>query len=105
MRSSGVQLAKLLPTVTGATLVGNDLQLSGRLLGRGPLQSATDDVVVALYRDGATARLFDVVADASTQNQIIVPGVATAGLAAGTYQVIVKVNNQQARFSPPLTLP
>jgi len=34
-----------------------------------------------------------------------VPGVATAGLAAGTYQVIVKVNNQQARFSPPLLLP
>ncbi|HPO17791.1 MAG TPA: Pvc16 family protein, partial [Rubrivivax sp.] len=84
VRSSGVQLAKLLPTVTGATLVGNDLQVNGRLLGRGPLQSATDDVVVALYRDGATARLFDVVADASTQNQIIVPGVATGGLAAGT---------------------
>lgn len=105
VRSSGVQLAKLLPTVTGASLVGNDLQVDGRLLGRGPLQSATDDVVVALYRDGATARLFDVVADTSTQNQIVVPGVATAGLAAGPYQVIVKVNNQQARFSPPLTLP
>lgn len=105
VRSSGVQLAKLLPTVTGASLVGNDLQVSGRLLGRGPLQTATDDVVVALYRDGATARLFDAVADASTQNQIVVPGVATAGLAAGPYRVIVKVNNQQARFSPPLTLP
>ncbi|HMO47493.1 MAG TPA: Pvc16 family protein [Rubrivivax sp.] len=105
VRSSGVQLAKLLPTVTGASLVGNDLQVSGRLLGRGPLQAATDDVVVALYRDGATAGLFDVVADASTQNQIVVPGVAAAGLAAGSYQVIVKVNNQQARFSPPVTLP
>jgi hypothetical protein len=105
VRSSGVQLAKLLPSVTGASLVGNDLQVNGRLLGRGPLQSATDDVVVALYRNGATARLFDVVADASMQNQIVVPGVATAGLAAGQYQVIVRVNNQQARFSPPVTLP
>lgn len=104
-RSSPVQLAKLLPTVTGASLVGADLQISGRLLGRGPLQAGTDDVVVALFRDGSTARLFDSVDDASNQNLLTVPNVTGAGLAAGDYLVIVKVNNQQARFSPRITLP
>jgi hypothetical protein len=105
VRSSNVQLARLLPTVTGASLVGADLQVTGRLLGRGPLQPGTDDVVVGLFRDGRTVRLFDVVGDASDQNLLTVPGVTAAGLAAGEYLVIVKVNNQQARFSPPVVLP
>ena len=105
VRSGNLQLVKLLPTVTGAALVGADLQVAGRLLGRGPLQANTDDVVVGLFRDGATARLFDVVADGSNQNLLTVPGVTGVGLAAGEYLVIVKVNNQQARFSPPVVLP
>jgi hypothetical protein len=105
VRSSQVRLARLLPTVTGANLVGADLQVTGRLLGRGPLQPGTDDVVVGFYRDGRTVRLFDVVDDASNQNLLTVPGVTAAGLAAGEYLVIVKVNNQQARFSPPVVLP
>lgn len=105
VRTGGMQLVRLLPTVTAATLVGNDLQISGRLLGRGPLQDRTDDVVVALFRDGATQRLFDTVADTSTQNLLVVPGVASAGLPAGSYMVIVKVNNQQARVSPVVVLP
>ncbi len=105
VRTGGLQLAKLLPTVTGAALVGADLQVTGVLLGRGPLQADTDDVVVALFRDGATQRLFDVVGDTSTQGLLIVPGVAAAGLPGGEYLVIVKVNNQQARFSPPVVLP
>jgi hypothetical protein len=105
VRSSAAQLVRLLPTVTAATLVGSDLQISGRLLGRGPLQPRTDDVVVALYRDGRTERLFDVVDDASDQNVLTVPGVAAAGLPAGEYLVIVRVNNQQARFSPTVVLP
>jgi hypothetical protein len=105
VRTGGVQLAKLLPAVTGVALVGNDLQVSGTLLGRGPLEAATDDVVVALFRDGAAQRLFDTVADTSGQNLLVVPGVASAGLPAGEYLVIVKVNNMQARFSPPVVLP
>jgi Fe2+ transport system protein FeoA len=102
---AGVQLARLLPSVTGAALVGADLQINGRLLGRGPLEAGTDDVVVALFRDGAAQRLFDTVADASNQNQIVVPGVTAAGLPAGDYLVIVKVNNQQARLAPQVSLP
>jgi hypothetical protein len=105
VRSSNLQLVRLLPTVTGASLVGADLQVTGVLLGRGPLQPGTDDVVVGLFRDGRTVRLFDVVDDASNQNLLTVPGVAAAGLAAGDYLVIVKVNNQQARFSPRVVLP
>jgi hypothetical protein len=105
VRSSPVRLARLLPAVTGASLFGADLQITGSLLGRGPLQAETDDVVVGLFRDGRTVRLFDVVGDASTQNLLTVPGVAGAGLEAGDYLVIVKVNNQQARFSPRVTLP
>lgn len=105
VRTGGMQLVRLLPTVTAATLDGIDLQISGRLLGRGPLQDRTDDVVVALFRDGATQRLFDTVADTSTQNLLVVPGVASAGLPAGSYLVIVKVNNQQARVSPVVVLP
>jgi hypothetical protein len=105
VRSSAPQLARLLPTVTAAGLVGGDLQVSGRLLGRGPLQAGTDDVVVALFRNGVTVRLFDGVADASDQNLLIVPGVAAAGLDPGAYLVIVRVNNQQARVSPMLNLP
>ena len=104
-RSSALQLVKLLPTVSTAALVGADLQISGRLLGRGPAQAATDDVVVALFRDGRTQRLFDVIDNASTQNLLIVRGVTAAGLPAGSYRVIVKVNNQQARLSPSITLP
>jgi hypothetical protein len=69
------------------------------------LQPSTDDVVVGLFRDGHTVRLFDVVDDASNQNLLTVPGVTAAGLAGGAYLVIVKVNNQQARFSPRVVLP
>jgi len=105
VRTGGMQLAKLLPPVAGAALVRAELQVTGRLLGRGPLQDATDDVVVALYRDGAAQRLFDVIADASNQNLLVVPNVTAAGLPAGQYQVIVKVNSQQARTSPPVVLP
>lgn len=105
VRSSAPLLAKLLPTVTSASLVGADLRITGVLLGRGPLEDGTDDVVVALFRDGKTARLFDVVGDASNQGLVVVANVTAAGLAAGEYRVIVKVNNQQARSSPSVTLP
>lgn len=104
-RSSNTQLTRLLPTVTSVALVGNDLRITGRLLGRGPAQANTDDVVVALFRDGRAAYLFDVVDNASTQNQLTVTNVTGVGLAAGSYLVIVKVNNQQARFSPSVVLP
>ncbi len=105
IRSSNVQLGKLLPTVASASIVGTGLQITGRLLGRGPAEANTDDVVVVLFRDGKAQRQFDVVDPASTQNLLTIPGITTAGLPGGPYLVIVKVNNQQARFSPQVVLP
>ena len=98
-RSSNPLAVQLLPIVTGATRVGTDLQLSGMLLG-----AAADDVVLALYRDGATARHTDVVVTSANQQSLTAPGVL-AGLAAGTYRAILRVNNQQALSSPAVTLP
>ena len=97
VRSSNLQLVRLLPTVTGASLVGADLQVTGFLLGRGPLQPGPTMwwSAVPATADGAALRcgrrrIGPEPADG--------PGVA-AGLAAGDYLVIVKVNNQQACFS------
>jgi hypothetical protein len=100
-RSSNLLAARLLPTVTGAALVGGDLQLQGFLLG-----GDTDDVLVIFYRpsDGATVHLFDTVTSAADQQTLTVPGAGTA-VPAGTYRVILRVNNQQARSSPSVTVP
>src|SRR5262245_7804913 len=100
-RSSNLLAARLLPTVTGATLVGSDLQLQGVLLG-----NDTDDVIVVFYRpsDGATVRMFDAVTTTANQQTLTVSG-ATSGVPAGTYQVILRVNNQQAKASPSVVVP
>ena len=99
-RSSNLLAVRLLPTLTGATLVGSDLQLQGVLLG-----NDTDDVIVVFYRpaDGATVRMFDTVTTTPDQQTLTVPGAAT-GLPAGTYHVILRVNNQQAKASPSVVL-
>ena len=95
-RSSNLLAARLLPTLASAALVGSDLVMTGVVLG-----GATADVMVALYReaDGVTVRVFDTVATTANQKTLTVSGAAT-GLAAGSYFVILRVNNQQARSSP-----
>jgi hypothetical protein len=100
-RSSNLLAVRLLPTLTGATLAGSDLQLQGVLLG-----SDTDDVIVVFYRplDGATVRMFDTVTTSADQQTLTVPD-ATTDLPAGTYQVILRVNNQQAKASPSVVVP
>jgi hypothetical protein len=100
-RSSNLLAARLLPTVTGATLIGSDLQLQGTLLG-----TDTDDIVVAFYRDsdGTTVHLFDTVTTAAGQQTLTVENAATA-VPAGTYRAILRVNNQQARSSPSVVVP
>jgi hypothetical protein len=111
-RRSNLVVVSLLPGVTGVThlpadpLVPDDvaqLQLQGRLLG-----GDEDDVVVALYRDGATVRAYDEVVDApgnvapQTRRRVQLTGEA---LDAGDYRVVVRVNGQQARQSPEVTIP
>ena len=78
-----------------------DIVVDGVLLG-----ADSDDVTVSLYDpgDGMTVRSFDVVTTAADQHSLIVIGAAAAA-PAGTYRVILRVNNQQARVSPSVTVP
>jgi hypothetical protein len=100
-RSSNLLGARLLPTLAGASLVAGNLQLQGTLLG-----SASDDVIVLLCRvsDGVTVRQFDDATTAPDQRTLVVAG-AVAGLAAGTYRVILRVNNQQPLAGPSVVVP
>ena len=93
--------ARLLPTLTSAALVAGDLQLQGLLLG-----DDTDDVIVIFYRgsDGVTVRMFDTVTTVANQQTLTVAG-AGAAVPAGTYRVILRVNNQQAIASPSVVVP
>ena len=61
--------ARLLPTVSSATVVGDDIVVDGVLLG-----ADSDDVTVSLYDpgDGMTVRSFDVVTTAADQHSLLV---------------------------------
>jgi hypothetical protein len=110
-RSSNLLVGRLRPVVKTATLAGGgQLTISGTLLG-----TWDDDLVVALLRDGAVARMYEagpppptipatltVVPDAA-QKTLIVDGVG-GEMAAGQYQVLVRVNGRQARSSPTITV-
>lgn len=96
VRSSNLLAARLLPTVSTASLVAGTLTLTGRLLG-----NDSDDITLLLYRpaDGTTVRVFEGPATAADQQTLTVPGAAT-GTPAGSYLVILRVNGQQALVSP-----
>lgn len=100
-RSSNLLAARLLPTLNSAALVAGDLELQGLLLG-----NDSDDVMVLFYResDGVTVHLFDTVTTAADQQTLTIPG-AAAAVPAGSYRVILRVNNQQAKASPIVVLP
>lgn len=102
-RSGNVIGLRLLPEVTGASLTGGTLEIDGRLLG-----TANDDIRVALYRDGITARVYDTATPAPDQKRLVVNGVlaepAPGLLTAGDYRVVVLVNGQQARLSPTVSV-
>lgn len=111
-RPSNLVVVALLPELTAVThlpadpLVPDDvaqLELEGRLLGHDE-----DDIVVALYRAGATARSYDEIADApdappaQTRKRARLSG---APPEPGDYRVLLRVNGQQARQSPEVTIP
>jgi len=100
-RSSNLLAARLLPTLNSAALVAGDLELQGLLLG-----NDSDDVMVLFYResDGVTVHLFDTVTTAADQQTLTIPG-AAAAVPAGSYRVILRVNNQQAKASPIVVVP
>ena len=89
--------------VATATLVAGNLDVSGQLLG-----NADDDVLVALYRNGNTVRVYDSPATSADQKHLSLSDINAepppSALQAGDYQVVVLVNGQQARTSPTVTL-
>jgi len=100
-RSSNLLAARLVPTVTSAGFVAGDLRIQGRLLG-----ADTDDLIVLLYResDATTVRMFDTVTSAPDQQTLTAVG-AQAAVPAGSYRVILRVNDQQAKASPRVVVP
>lgn len=111
-RQSNLVVVALLPELTAVSHLAADpnapddvaqLELAGRLLG-----GDEDDVVVALYRDGAAVRSYDDVRDGPgpppAQTLKRVP-LAAPPPAAGDYRVLLRVNGQQARQSPEVTIP
>jgi Pvc16 N-terminal domain/IPT/TIG domain len=117
-RSSNLLGAGLMPRVTAAAartnltaagLVFGFLDLDGELLG-----SSDDDLFVALFANGRTVRMLDrQVAPPAPPPPPPVPAQTRASVElpealavpTGAYRVIVRVNGQQARNSPPLALP
>jgi hypothetical protein len=93
-RASNLLVARLIPTVSSASLAAGTLTLTGFLLG-----TDSDDIVVAFYQDGRTVRRFDVATPSLNQQTLAVPGIAGA-VPAGTYRAVVLVNGQQANASP-----
>ena len=98
-RSSNALLIRLLPTVTTASMAGSAIAITGLLLG-----TDNDDVVVALYRDGRSVRLFDTVSTSASQQTLTVLNV-TGTVPPGSYRVVVVVNGQQAKVSPAVVVP
>jgi hypothetical protein len=115
-RNSNLLIAALLPTLTSvvagaftadlAGFLSGTLTLDGFLLGR-----SEDAILIALYQNGAVANLFDIVKTApnpgdppDVQQQLVLAISTAARVRAGTYQVMVVVNGQQARQSPGITL-
>lgn len=112
-RASNPLIANLLPTVTSATVsapgagtkagtVTATIELGGRLLG-----NDTDDVYLALYKDGQTVRVLDAfVKDADIPGPAVPPQTRKMvvmkpddGVPPGTYLLILRVNGVQAKQS------
>jgi hypothetical protein len=104
-RSSNLLIGNLLPTLMSATpsalvnvgagKIRGHLQINGQLLG-----AASDDVLVAFYRNGAVERMFDAVTSNASQTQLNLTVAAPQALPSGNYRIILRVNGQQARNSP-----
>ena len=115
-RSSNLVVGNLLPTLITGVIAGGSLQtianapppvgwkfatidITGKLLG----SINDDDSYLALFKDGATVKLFDVLADtspaAAPQTERRLAMAARDAVAPGRYQLLYRVNGQQARQS------
>ncbi len=105
-RSSNLLIGRLRPVVSGGSVSGaGALTIVGNLLG-----TPDDDVLVAVQQDGRVLRLLEAppptgappamtLVPAPDQKSLTVSGFAAA-MGAGEYQLVVRVNGQQARVSP-----
>jgi hypothetical protein len=100
LRASNIAVVNLLPELSAASVTAGKLDLQGFHLG-----TVKDDAIVALYRDGATVRSYDDIKDAAGPAQTHRTVALNPAPAAGTYRVLLRVNGQQARQSPEVTLP
>ncbi|HEX5707539.1 MAG TPA: hypothetical protein VFX96_09605, partial [Pyrinomonadaceae bacterium] len=118
-RRSNVLVANLLPTVftvaftaPPTVIVGPPDRAHGTLLATGLLLGKDDDdVFLALYRDGETARVMDYFTKEAlipgppglpqTRKHLVMLGDEDA-VVRGPYRVILRVNGQQAKQSPEL---
>jgi hypothetical protein len=114
-RSSNLLVGNLLPTLSSAVLAGAvqivqtppppagwrfaTINLAGKLLGK----TIDDDFYLALFKDGTTVKLFDALTDTSplakpqTKKQFQMTQLDA--VPPGKYQVLYRVNGQQARQS------
>lgn len=112
-RPSNLVVGALLPTVTAVVAAGLAIDLSGFMSGTltvsGFLLGKPEDaILLALYRDGAVAHLFEIVKTPppppDLQQQLVLTLAATSRVLSGRYQVMLIVNGQQARQSPNVDL-
>jgi hypothetical protein len=120
-RSSNLLVGNLAPTLSAAAILGGSLQavavapppvgwkfatldIAGKLLGK----TDDDDFYLALYKDGATVKLFDALADTSppaapqTQRQFVMQ--KPDAVPPGEYLLLYRVNGQQAQQSLAMNL-
>ncbi|MEM9446426.1 MAG: Pvc16 family protein [Verrucomicrobiota bacterium] len=112
-RSSNLVVGQLLPTLS-RVLVSNvmsimptdpqadvtvEVVLSGVRLG-----SEEDDVFVALYRQGRTVAVFDEFVFVADQTSLELEITNQKAVPRGDYLVILRVNGQQAKNSPSISL-
>lgn len=115
-RTSNLLAGRLVPSLDSVAVgglaadvngnVAATLTFAGRLLGRNE-----DAILVALYRDGAVARMFDIVKPLpglgdppDDQQSLTLAILFPARVRPGAYQVILVVNGSQARQSPTINL-
>lgn len=79
--------------------VYGNLEMTGTLLG-----GEKDDILVALYQDGKTVKVFDVFTTSQDQSTLTLEILPSQAVPSGKYRIILRVNGQQARSSPEVDL-
>jgi hypothetical protein len=108
-RKSNIVVGRLLPTLTNATTSGLALNGEGRVFGTLALEgtllgTSEDDVVIALYREGAVTAAFDTAAAVPDQAQLVLSIPTEQAVEPGEYRIILRTNGQQATNSPSVSL-